>query len=80
MIVKYYTIFDKIGVQSAPLWPAKNDGVAMRQFQMLQNREENKDMKKEDFKLYCVGNYDDETMTFSPETYLVEVNILMEVE
>lgn len=59
MLVKIYTIRDHIAEENGPLFPAKNDAVAMRLYEDL--------LKscmacKQDFELICVGSWDTEDL------------------
>lgn len=51
-----YTVFDKVAEEYGPLFEAKNDGVALRQFKQLLNTVvvENRD----DYVLYSCGTFD----------------------
>lgn len=51
-----YVIRDNVADTFGPLYEAKNDAVAIRQFKNLLERQVN----KEDFELYKVGKYDNE--------------------
>lgn len=55
--VSLYCIYDRVAEESGPVFEAKNDGVAMRKFQMFM---EDKPFA-EDYQLNCIGEYDHET-------------------
>lgn len=58
--MKLYVIYDKAAQQSSPVFEAKNDAVAAREFRkVLQNL---KDPAVPDYRLYCIGIFDQETM------------------
>lgn len=57
-ISKVYTIKDTVGEMSSPPFCAVNDQVAKRQMVQLVGDTE----FKEDFKLYCLGEYNHDTM------------------
>ena len=59
--MKLFTIYDKIAGESGPLFEAKNEQVAIRQYDQLISQQEDI-LSKDDFQLMCVGEYDHETM------------------
>lgn len=67
-----YTIFDKVAKDAGPVFAAKNDGVARRNFDNL--IKENKINKISEYQLYRVGFYDSENMLVTGENpSLIEV-------
>lgn len=62
MITRVYTIYDRLAEESGPLFQAKNDEVAHRQYQTQLSTIQN--IKVDDFTLLCVGEYDNERCEF----------------
>ncbi len=58
MKMRIYTIYDKLAREGGPLFQAKNDQVAHRQFQTQLTNMPNIEIA--DFDLRCVGEYDNE--------------------
>ncbi len=56
MITRLYTIYDKLAEETGPVFQAKNDQVAYRQFQTQLSTIQN--IKADDFTLLCVGEYE----------------------
>lgn len=56
MKVRMYTVYDKVAEEAGPLFTAKNDGVAARNFRNL--LEQNQVQEKEEFKLLYMGEFD----------------------
>lgn len=54
MIQRLYTIRDLVAEENGPIFTAKNDGVALRQFRDVLNTIQN---DPEEYKLYCVGSW-----------------------
>ena len=74
MITNIYTIRDKVAEEVGPLFQAKNDAVAIRQFKQLIKDFEN----PEEYELLCLGDFNDQTIEL--ETGKVKViNINIEV-
>ena len=74
MITNIYTIRDKVAEEVGPLFQAKNDAVAIRQFKQLVKDSEN----PEEYELLCLGDFNDQTIEL--ETGKVKViNINIEV-
>jgi hypothetical protein len=59
-----YVVYDKIAGECGPVFEAKNDGVAMRQYRHLIN--ENPTVIQDDFSLIQVGTIDKESMIIEP--------------
>ncbi|MGL4393710.1 MAG: phage ORF5 protein [Brevinema sp.] len=72
MILKVYTIFDRIKEESFPPFNCKNDGVAIREFQGIPEN------KRQDFRLFLLGTYDYEKMTYDLFSAPVEVEFQQE--
>lgn len=71
MKLNIYTIFDRVAEEAGPIFVAKSDAVAVRNF-----RHYTKDTRQEEYRLYRVGEYDnDKVMVFGldgrPEEVLV---------
>ena len=58
MITNIYTIRDKVAEEVGPLFQAKNDQVAIRQFKHLIKDSEN----PEEYELLCLGDFNDQTI------------------
>lgn len=58
MKTNMYTVYDKVAMESAVIFHAKHDAVAMRDFANVMRRREN----PEDFQLLKLGVYDHDTM------------------
>ncbi len=58
MTTNIYTIYDKLAKESGPLFQAKNDKVAFRQFQT--QLKDIKNIQVEDFELLNIAEYDNE--------------------
>lgn len=78
MKLNLYTIHDKVAIESGPIFQAKNDAVAYRQFQQILSKAENTD----DYELLCVGEFNTETRGIQGLLIgrLVEANISMTAE
>jgi hypothetical protein len=63
MIYRLYTVFDKVAEEAGPIFQAKNDGVALRNFgSILQSQ----GLNPEDYKLLYLADYDTEGKGFAP--------------
>lgn len=58
--MKLYVIYDKVAEESGPLFQAKNDETAKRQFIGMIKHE--KVLSPGDYNLHCVGYYDHANM------------------
>lgn len=70
MILQMYNVKDKISEEFAPPFVAKNDAVALRQFNHLINN-----LNPQDYSLYHIGQYDSDTGLITvtlPEKICVE--------
>ncbi len=76
MITRLYTIFDKLAGETGPIWQAKNDRVAHRQF-MSQIQKSDYGKHTVDFELCCVGEYDNETRETQPMLFQVDFHCEM---
>lgn len=58
-----YSIFDTVTKEFGPPWIAKNNRVAQRQFQQMMDKEFSDNIAKEDFRILCIGEFDNESET-----------------
>lgn len=73
MIKQLYTIYDKVAEDSAPIFEAKNDGIALRQIkQLLTNSPVN---NVNDYSLLHLGCYDSEKCITTINEKPVELDI-----
>lgn len=68
-----YVVYDKIAGECGPVFEAKNDGVAMRQYRNLIN--ENPTVVQDDFSLMQVGTIDKESMIIEPLQLLLDLEV-----
>nr|WAE43343.1 MAG: hypothetical protein [Microviridae sp.] len=68
MLVRLYTIMDRVAEDSAPPFAAVNDGVAVRQFRNLI-----REMVPAEYALYYLGEYNTVVMRFDISSTPVEV-------
>ncbi len=59
-----YVVFDRVAEEAGPIFTAKNDEVAQRQFGNMLSSE--KVTTFQDFVLFKIGIYDSETMEVEP--------------
>ena len=72
MITNIYTIRDKVAEEVGPLFQAKNDAVAIRQFKQLIKDSEN----PEEYELLCLGDFNDQTIELeSGKVKVININI-----
>lgn len=57
MLFKLYSIKDNVAEEYGPVFIAKNDGVAARNFNALVKQEH---VRVEDYTLYCLGEFDND--------------------
>ena len=57
---KVCTVYDELARRAGPLFEAPNDAVALRSYRRLM--EDNPRMSKDEFRLYCVAEWDPGTM------------------
>lgn len=62
---RLYVIYDSVAEQAGPIFEAKNDGTAWRQYEQVRDK---KIPTPKDFSLIRVGTFDDETLDITPET------------
>jgi len=55
MKINLYTIFDRLAEEAGPVFQAKTDAVAVRNFRAI-----TKEVSPEEVRLYCVGEFDNE--------------------
>ena len=65
MIQRLYTIKDQVAEEAGPIFHAKNDQVAFRNYA---NMAAEKNLPPEEFKLLCIGEYNTETAEITPIT------------
>ena len=68
-----YTVHDRVAEESGPLFEAKNNGVARRQFFNLMHQREQELTNVEDYSLLCVGIFDHDTSVITPELVPTEI-------
>lgn len=80
MINGIYTIFDKVAMESGPLFEAKNDGVAQRQYSQFMETIQKQD--KTEFKMLKLGSINHETNQIEKLSIPEEIiaNLSMEEE
>jgi len=70
MKVGLYTIYDRVAEESGKLWEAKNDGVALRGYQMFLEKEKAEDktgvFEPLDYMLTYVGEWNKTENTIAP--------------
>lgn len=54
-----YCVYDSVACEAGPVWTAKNDGIAVRQYQHLLKSE---GVNSGDYTLYCIGLYNSENL------------------
>lgn len=72
----YYAIYDDKAEEFGPLFPAKNDKVALRHFRQMMSSVNNQD----DYSLFCVGCFDQDSGQFGLPFEKYEVAITEDVE
>jgi hypothetical protein len=75
MKTNLYVIYDRVAEESGPIFEAKNDLVADRNFKKLLS--EHKTELSNDFKLLRIGTFDHETNGVQGELIPVEVEFLI---
>lgn len=66
--MRLYTIYDRKAVECGPLYEAKNDAVAMRQYNQIMEKSV---VDRNEFELYYLGEINQETMDITLEKYKV---------
>ena len=56
--MRLYTIYDQVAEEAGPIFEAKHDAIARRQFDLLLRQEAV--VSPKDFSLYCLGYFDRE--------------------
>lgn len=74
MSSRVYVIYDTVAKEAGPLFTAKNDDVAARNFRQLLDHEKVENPKE--YQLMCVGEYDPE----QPSLFGFKVNDLINME
>jgi hypothetical protein len=78
MKVNLYVVYDKIAGECGPVFEAKNDAVALRQYRHLVAS--NPGFVQDDFELMQVGTMDKETAVIEPGQLLLKLDSISEVE
>lgn len=78
MKMNLYVVYDKIAGECGPVFEAKNDAVALRQYRHLVAS--NPGFVQDDFELMQVGTMDKETMVIEPGQLLLKLDSISEVE
>lgn len=73
MLLNLYVVYDKTALEASPIFQAKNDGVAWRQFQDLLNN--SPQVPPEELKLLKLGQFDSETLKLHITEKAEEINI-----
>lgn len=76
MLDRLYVVYDTIALEAAPVFHAKNDGVAKRQFDRMISSPNV--TNPEDYRLYYVGSFDTEKMELRVATSPAEVFVTKE--
>lgn len=77
MTAKLYTIRDRVAQESGPLYQAKNDAVAKRQFDLMLAKN---GLNEKEYVLLRVGSFDSETTLLIASQLPEEVVITVDVE
>lgn len=77
MVNRLYVIFDKVAEESGPIFEAKNDAVAIRNYQNLVFKD---NVKHDDYKLLFVGVMDHDNSQIDACTFPEEINTAKVVE
>lgn len=78
MKMNLYVVYDKIAGECGPVFEAKNDAVALRQYRHLVSS--NPGFVQDDFELMQVGTMNKETMVIEPGQLLLKLDSISEVE
>lgn len=71
MLFKMYAIKDEVAGEFGPVQVLKNDAVACRMFKNVMINEAKNNINPDDFSLYCLGDFDNESGSISPTLSLV---------
>lgn len=74
MNLKMYSIKDLIADEFGPIQLLKNDAVATRMFKNIMLQEAKNNINPEDFRLYCVGEFNNATGEVSPTLSVVALD------
>jgi hypothetical protein len=77
MIQCLYTVFDVLAEEGGPVFQAKNDGVALRNFH---NIIQSQALNPGDYQLFRLARYDTESLDLTLEKSLVKLNKVLESE
>lgn len=64
--MRLYTMWDITAESCGRIFESKNDGIALRNFQIFMEREDN--LTAQDQELYYLGDFNHETMTLKTST------------
>lgn len=67
MKTRLYVVYDRVAQESGPVFEAKNNGVARRQFVNMLNQE--RALNKDDYELICVAVMDHSINVVEPEPF-----------
>lgn len=74
-MIKLYVIYDVVAEESGPIFQAKNDGIALRNYQTMLIQQK---VNPQDYSLWYIGDYNSESMRVEPqkpEEVIVSVNM-----
>jgi hypothetical protein len=70
MYVRLYSIQDKVAQEFGPIFQAKNDSIALRQFKAMIFDPKNAGLRVDDYVLVHIGDFDTETGIIDTQTYV----------
>lgn len=77
MKIRLYAVYDRIAEESGPIFEAKNDGIAKRNYDAFIQSQVQKDelglFEPTDFQCLFLGDYDKTTCTLTPAETTTEV-------
>lgn len=81
MRTRVYSIKDIVAVEFGPMFWAKNNSVAMRNFKNFINDQysKNENFIRDDFELYCIGVFNNETGIYE-EVFQERVIVALNME
>jgi hypothetical protein len=77
MYVRLYTVYDKVAEEAGPIFQAKTDGVAMRNYQGLV---QSQNLNPDDYLLYYLGTFNTEDMIIDYFKQEVTLNMVADSE
>jgi len=69
--VRLYTIYDRVAEEAGPLFPAVNDGIAIRNYRNV--LEQVPEYQRGDYRLYYIGEFDPHTMIVVLDSMIPEI-------